>query len=249
MAHAITRVLPHESITYFGDTAHLPYGDKSPKAIQQYSHQITKFLLAKKCKAIVIACNTASSHAYNYLYERFKNKVLIINVIDPVIDFIISDKNLKRIGVIGTKGTISSAIYSKKINDRNPQIKVNEVATSLLAPMIEEGIINCSLSNIIISEYLSKKSLQNIQALILACTHYPIIKKELEQFYNNKISVIDSSSIIADFTKQQLTRLDLQNKKTEFKPHHFFVSDYTPFFEATTKLFFKRKIHLELSPL
>lgn len=146
-------------------------------------------------------------------------------------------------------GTISSAVYSKKINNKAPDIKVIEIATALLAPMIEEGIVNCELSKIIIKEYLSRKNFDKIQALILACTHYPIIKKEIENYYNNSLEVIDSASIVANATKSVLEKLKLINDSSKPKIHHFFVSDYTPFFEKTTLMFFKEKIHLELLPI
>ncbi len=244
VAHAIHKVLPNETLIYFGDTAHLPYGDKSPDSIKYYAIRITQFLLEQNCKMIVIACNTASALAFEAVKDFVNGRVPVINVIDPVVDYIISNKNLKRVGVIGTKGTIKSDIYPKRLKAKNKNLDVSSLATPLLAPMVEEGFFNNKISRSIISSYLSSRKLAKIDSLILACTHYPLIRPEVEEFYKKKISIVDTAGVVADHVKQVLKEKNLLSKSKKAK-HHFYVSDFTKSFEESTRYFFKNKIHLE----
>jgi glutamate racemase len=248
VAHAIKKALPDESLIYFGDTAHLPYGEKSKEAIQNYSSKICEFLLEKKCKVIVIACNTASSLAYETVKKLVGQRAIVIDVINPVVDAVCSRFNDLKIGVIATKGTIGSDIYSKKILKKNSSLEVASLATPLLVPMIEEGFFNNNISRTIINTYLSDPKIKNIQALILACTHYPLIKNEIEEYYNDAVTIIDSAQIVASFVKDVV---DKNHLKTTLKvpKHLFYVSDYTASFEESTKLFFKGKIQVTHYPL
>lgn len=243
VAKAIAEALPNENIIYFGDTAHLPYGDKSKESIIMYSKRITSFLLAKDCKAIVIACNTASAHAFVALKNHFPG-VPIINVIDPTVSYCIKKFEAGKIGVIATKGTIKSRIYPRKINKGNADLEVAQLATPLLAPMIEEGFFNNKISRTVIHSYLSAKSLDQIDALILACTHYPLIKKEVLSFYKKPIDVIDSATVVARFTKEVLSKHKLLSDKKK-KKDIFYISDYTEAFEETSKIFFGNVINLK----
>jgi glutamate racemase len=140
VAHAIKQILPGESLIYFGDTAHLPYGDKSAESIMYYSQRITEFLLEHNSKVVLIACNSASASAFDSLKKQFLGKTLLIDVIDPVVGYM-ATKSYKKIGVIGTKRTISSGTYEKKIKHNSPDTEVISMATPLLVPMIEEGFI------------------------------------------------------------------------------------------------------------
>ena len=167
VANSIQKVLPNESMIYFGDTAHLPYGDKSPDSIKYYGIRIAQFLLDKDCKMIVIACNTASALAYEAVKDFVNGRVPVINVIDPVVEYIVNNKNSKRVGVIGTKGTIKSDIYPKRIKAKNKLIEVSSLATPLLAPMIEEGFFNNRISRSIIAAYLSSRKLTKIDSRYL----------------------------------------------------------------------------------
>jgi len=232
-------------LIYFGDTAHLPYGDKSPEAIKHFSLKIAQFLLEKQCKMIVIACNTASSLAYNDLVACIGNKIPVLNVIDPVVDFVAAEKQLKCVGVIGTKATIHSDLYAKKLQLARPGIEVKSLATPLLAPMIEEGFFSNTISKTVIHSYLTSPKLKNIDSLILACTHYPLIQAEIEEFYHEKVTIINSAAIVAQSVQKKLAELNLLSK-VEAKKHQFFVSDYTSSFEKSTKLFFGEKIQLKL---
>lgn len=244
VASAINRLLPNEQLMYFGDTAHLPYGEKSPEAIKYYCLKIGQFLLQQNCKMIVIACNTASSYGYTDLRDFIGDKIPVINVIDPVVEHVVAQKQLKHIGVIATKGTIKSDIYAQKITQKNKAIEVSSLATPLLVPMIEEGFFNNNISKTIIHSYLSKPKLKKIDSLILGCTHFPLIKPEIASYYKDEVYIVDSAEIVAQHVKQVLEERKLMSKELAGK-HHFYVSDYTTSFEKTAQSFFMGKIHLE----
>ncbi len=244
VASAIRKVLPNEKIIYFGDTAHMPYGDKSPEAIKYYSLKIGKFLQEKGCKVIVIACNTASSLGYQDLKDFLGEELPIFNVIDPVVDFIVNHQQYQKVGVIATKATIRSNVYALKIQQEKPTVEVKSLATPLLAPMIEEGFFENNISQTIINSYLSSPKLKKIDSLILACTHYPLIKKEIETYYHKKVEVLSTADIVADDVKRQLEALNLINPIEELPKDEFYVSDKTPSFEQSTRLFFGDKINL-----
>ena len=243
IAHCLKEKLPRESITYFGDTEHLPYGEKSTKAIRYFSKTITSFLKSKNCKAIIMACNSASSVSYEEVIKYSKGTP-VFNVIDPVINYVAKYCNNNSVGVIGTKATINSNIYCKKINNLNPNIKVCSLATPLLAPMIEEGFINEKISETIIKNYISNKKIQNINDIILACTHYSLIKNEINILYNNKVNIIDSPNIIANSISNELQKLNLTTKSKK-SSYDFYVSNYTESFENSARLFFQEDIKLE----
>lgn len=243
VAQAIKQILPSESIIYFGDTAHLPYGDKSAEAITSYSKRITEFLLEHNSKAVLIACNTASASAFETLKRNFGDKTILIDVIDPVVDYL-GSRNFKKIGVIGTKRTISSGTYEKKIKEISPSTNVVSLATPLLVPMIEEGFIFDDISNAIIRSYLSNESLAGIQGLILGCTHYPIIKNQISKIFNFNVEVVDSARIVAMKMRETLEAKNLLNDTGKVKDQ-FFVSDYTDYFEKIARMFFEGEINLQ----
>lgn len=246
VANAISRLLPNEQLIYFGDTAHMPYGDKSKELIRKYAARITDFLLQEKnCKTIVIACNTASAAAYEELRDQFRGKIPVINVIDPMIEAVISDDTIKHVGVIATKTTIASGVYQEKFTRRKPDLKLSVMATPLLASMIEEGFYNNNISTAVLENYLSNEQLHGIDALVLACTHYPLIKKEISTFYHDKIKIFDSAEVVAHKLKTILEKENLASSKKTAEDV-FYVSDYTKSFEHTTNIFYGREIHLDL---
>lgn len=250
VANAIINQLPNETLIYFGDTAHLPYGDKSAETIRYYTKTIGAFLLSKECKIIVIACNTASSVAFEMLENLVGDKVYVFNVIDAVVDEVIK-KNYKKVGVIGTLGTINSNAYKTKINAKDASVEVYQLPTPLLAPMIESGFVDGQISHLVIEEYLNATELQDIDTLILACTHYPLIKKEIEDYYaakNKKVDVLATNEIVAAHIKKFMIEHGLVNYEKKGK-NAFYVSDYTESFEKTTKLFYKESIDLIQIPL
>ncbi len=247
VAKEIHTLLPQLQIIYFGDTAHLPYGEKSKESIIQYSKKIGDFLVSQGCEHIIIACNTASSFAYESLKKHLYGKAFVYNVIDPVVDYVVENHPQKNIGIIGTKGTISSRIYPRKIQTKDKKIKVNSLATPLLAPMIEEGFFDNKISKTIIFNYLSKKELKNIDVLILACTHYPLIKTTIQSYYKKKVDILDSANIVAKFICEKLNIKTSQ--AISMNKHHFYISDYTKSFEESAINFFGEKIKLSKKDL
>jgi glutamate racemase len=243
VAHAIKQILPGESLVYFGDTAHLPYGDKSAESIRIYSRKITEFLIEHNSKVVLIACNTASASSYDILKKEFEGKVILIDVINPVVNYL-ATRNFTRIGVIGTKGTISSGTYEHKIKEKSPSATVISLATPLLVPMIEEGFIFDDISNAILRTYLTNESLAGIQALILGCTHYPIIRNQISKIFNFNVEVIDSARIVSMILREVLEKNNLINDSGIVRDQ-FFISDYTTYFEKIARMFFEGEINLK----
>lgn len=243
VAHAVSNLLPNEQLVYFGDSAHLPYGDKSAATIQAYSIKICDVLLEKGCKLILIACNSASAAAYELIKAYVGSKAEVMNVIDPVVDHVASNYRSKKVGLIGTKQTVGSGVYDYQLKVKEPSIEFTSFATPLLVPMIEEHFYSNQISAAIINEYLSHKVFAEIEALILGCTHYPLIKKEIDQYFNSAVDVIDSSVIVAEALKARLEDLQLlaDQKSAE---NEFLVSDITPSFEKAAEMFFHAKVPL-----
>lgn len=248
VASAIKQILPNEQVIYFGDTAHLPYGDKSSESIIYYSKKISDFLLERNSKVILIACNTASAAAYDHIKEYVGDKAIVINVIDPVVEHIAKHYPGSKTGVIGTKGTINSGTYQLRLKEKDSSCQVISLATPMFVPMIEEGFIFDDISNAIIRSYLSKPELKGIENLILGCTHYPIIKNQIRKYFNFSVEVIDSASIVASHVQNTLLENNLLNQGKK-KENQFFVSDYTEYFEKIAKVFFEEKINLKLLDL
>jgi glutamate racemase len=267
VAHALHTMLPAERLVYFGDTAHLPYGDKSKETIIRYSLGIADYLLDQKCKVILIACNSASSNAYEEVKAHVGKKAVVMNVIDPVVEHLCKQNNgSKTVGVIGTKATIDSGTYERKIleicggskrgagqgeapaGQNGPHygegIQVNSLATPLFVPMIEEGFVFDDISNAIIRSYLSRKELQGIDSLILGCTHYPIIRNQISRFFDFEVNVLDTAQIVARAVQKFLADNDLLSNRHPGR-NLFCVSDHTPYFEAIANMFFNEKISLE----
>lgn len=247
VAHAIVKQLPNENIIYFGDTAHLPYGDKSASTIQAYSVKIANMLLEQQCKLILIACNSASAAAYELVREYTASKAIVMNVIDPVIHLLRDDYAHKNIGLIGTRQTVNSNVYKKKIDELNRNIQLTSLATNLLASAIEE-FGNGKAINGLLEEYLSHPTLQSLDALVLACTHYPIVKNKIAEYFNHRIEIIDPSEAVAKAVKAKLNEDNLLNPEGVGKKY-FYVSDYTESFAAGTKIFFDETITLQHYPL
>lgn len=244
VAAAIAKLMPKERIVYFGDTAHLPYGEKSAAAIRAYSSEIFKFLKEQDCKAIVIACNSASAVATETVKRLAGKDIPVINVIDPTANFVAGNYTAGKIGVIATKATVNSRVYAKRILKKNPDLKVTMLATPLLVSMIEEGFFNNNISQAIINDYLSRTNLKDISGLILGCTHFPLIKTEVGKYYTDGTDVIDSTKIVAETVQQTLKKRGLLSEKNR-KNHLFYVSDLTDSFAESTQLFFGTKLKLE----
>lgn len=248
VAHAVAKTLPHENIIYFGDTAHLPYGDKSSTAIQAYAVKICNMLLQQSCKLILIACHSASAAAFDLVKEYVGSQAKVMNVIDPVIDHIREHYPEKKIGLIGTRQTILSNVYKKKIDNLNLNIQLHSVATPLLAPMIEEGFARSDIISSVIADYLKNPELSSIDALLLGCTHYPLIKTQIAHHYGHRVRLIDSAEITAHALKGLLAHHQLL-RHSAVADRKFYISDYTDAFVNTAKIFFPESIEIAHYPL
>lgn len=198
----IRRRFPYEDIIYFGDTARVPYGPKSPETIIQYSIQNARFLLQNRAKIIVVACNTASALALPVLQNL--SPVPVIGVIQPGAQAAVESSRNKKIGIIGTYGTVNSGAYQKAIRSLDANIEVLARACPLFVSLVEEGWEDHAVTHQIASEYLAPFINSDYDTLILGCTHYPILKETLKIVTKNKINLIDSAEVIADCLAAEL---------------------------------------------
>lgn len=249
---ALRSLLPNETILYYGDTAHLPYGDKSPELIQEYSANITRFLTGFGLKALIIACNTASAVAREVVVAN-AGEVPVFDVVRPAAELAIKSSKEKRIGVIGTRATIGSGIYTRTLEAMDPSLSVIEKPTPLLVPLIEEGWLHDSINREVIEAYLSDTGFYTIDTLILGCTHYPLIKDEIEDYFQQNftrpVSVIDSSVAVAQALKADLAQRNLLVPEGISPQNRFFASDFSNRFEDSAKLFLKEAVQFEKKPL
>ncbi len=231
-------------IIYLGDTARSPYGTKSPETVKKYALENTEFLLSKGAKIVVIACNTASSVATEIVAENFD--VPIFEVITPAVELSIKTSHKQCIGIIGTRATVKSCIYEKKIKEINPQARVYSKSCPLLVPLVEEGWLNKPETKMIVKKYLHSLKVRQIDTLILGCTHYPLLNDIIQKKIGKRVSIIDSSIAVASNVKTFLEKHweldDMLGKKSRYT---FFVSDVTEQFEKTATSMLKRNINLE----
>lgn len=242
VAKAISQVLPRESFIYFGDTRHAPYGDKSKTTILDYSRRISRFLVEANCKAIVIACNSASAAAHLELQQEWPS-IPILNVVDPVVAEVARVKAAK-VGLIATRATVRSEVYARGIKAQSPQTVVVQKATPLLAPLVEEGFAGTKVSAGALEHYLKDPVLGDLSHLILGCTHYPLLQAEIEGFFHRRVQVLNSADLVAMALKELLTHRALLNPVSEGRQRQFFVSEKTEAFHDTAKLFFGSAIDL-----
>jgi glutamate racemase len=238
-AAAIKEVLPQHQIIYYGDTVHLPYGDKSPEAIIGFSKKISRFLVEQKCDAILIACNSASATAYPHLIESGQFDLPIFNVIDPVIEHLSTIEKDAVVGIIGTRATIKSKVFKKKIRAKFTHMDVRSYPTPLLAPMIEDGFVHDAISLGVVRRYLQRKKLKGISHLVLGCTHYPLIESDFILALEGKAEVINPVGIVAKFLKGRY-----EESNGSHEEDLFYVSDLTDSFRKMAKTFFGKKLNL-----
>ena len=242
VARAIARRLPKEDILYFGDTAHLPYGEKSPDSIRKFSLEIANHLIKKGAKIIVIACNSASAIAYEFLSEKLD--IPVFNVIDPIIQELEKCKS-QNIGIWGTRATINSNVYQKKLKKSLPNAKVRSTATPLLVPLIEENQLKGNITESLIKYYLDKSEVNDVHHLVLACTHYPLIASQISKQLKSRVKLLRTPSIVAEHLEIELKKMELLKKDNSSINHHFTVSDITPTFKKIGKIFFGAGINFE----
>ncbi len=220
----LRRQLPAEDFIYLGDTARLPYGNKSAGVVTRYAFENTLYLLDQGVKMVVIACNTATAGSLDRLQTHFRRSIL--GVIEPGAHAASEASRSGRIGVIGTTGTIASGAYEKAILNRRPGAVVHGAACPLLVPLAEEGMMDHPASGLIIRDYLQPLLLKDIDVLLLGCTHYPILRKAIAQQLVDGVRIIDSAGATAQAVREDLVRQDLlRNSMGRAGTCRFLLSD------------------------
>ncbi|MDE3056955.1 MAG: glutamate racemase [Bacteroidota bacterium] len=240
VVRALLQRLPHENIVYFGDTARVPYGPKSPQVVREYALDDTEFLLSKNVKMIVVACNTVSAVALDVVQKRAK--IPVAGVIVPGANAATAASKKKRIGVIGTLGTISSNAYANAIKQIDSIVQVFGQPCPLFVPLVEEGWLDHKATEMIAKEYLFPLSLEKIDTLVLGCTHYPLLKPVISKTLNNSVTLIDSGEATAVEVERVLEENSLRNTSKEKPNLQFFVSDIPAKFSEIGERFLGGKL-------
>jgi len=237
----VRKALPDEDIIYLGDTARVPYGTKSVDVVKKYSKQNVEFLLSKGVKTVVVACNTASAASMSYLNEIFKD-VLIIGVIDPVVEHIKNNVNVKKIGVIGTATAIESNAYQDSLKKYVESVEIFSRPCPLFVPLVEEGLFESEITDLAIKMYLSEMRESKVEAVILGCTHYPMLKHPISRYFGEKVMILDTAYHSAKKLEKELKDNELVN--TNGKGNDlFFVTDSVSSFKKTAEMFLGFKIN------
>ena len=244
VVRSIMKHLPKYDIVYFGDTARTPYGSKSPETVVGYALENIDFLLSKGSKIIVMACNTASSVAAKNVADKFD--IPIFEVITPAVEISVKSSKKLRVGVIGTRATVNSGIYEKKIKALCPEAKVYSNACPLLVPLVEEGWLKKPETAMIIKKYLHPLKVKQIDTLILGCTHYPLLKDKIQRKIGKKVTVIDSSTAVAQKVKTFLdSHAEVDKQLAKNGEFSLYVSDITDQFQKTARTTLKRNVVLK----
>lgn len=230
VAREIIRQLPNESIVYFGDTARVPYGSKSKDTIIRYSRQIVRFLKTKNVKAIVVACNTASAFALDTIEKELD--IPIIGVVKPGAKSAIENTKNKRIGIVGTEGTIKSGLYTEYIQSIDPEITVIGKACPLFVPLVEEGMLHDSVTDEIASRYLNELKDKDIDSLILGCTHYPLLRSTVGKIMGDEVNLVNPAYETAISLEALLRNVGIKADEDAEAKYEFYVSDAADKFKS-----------------
>lgn len=239
----VREILPNENYIYYGDSANAPYGlGKTDKDIQILCENVVKFFIKHNCKAIIIASNTATIAALDYLQKKYKD-TLIFGIIDSAIDMTVSvaQKNDKKVVVLGTKFTVDSHTYKNLIKNQDEDIEVLEISCNEFASMIEKGWENFDNADTLLENYLNTIP-QNYKTLILGCTHYPLILDEIKKYYKNEI--VDPALSLAETLKKDLKAKNLLNNSNHQGNVVFYVSGDLDKFVPTAEKFLNEKIEV-----
>ncbi len=223
VAREIMRQLPSEDLVYFGDTARVPYGSKSKNTVLKYSRQIVRFLRTKEVKAIVVACNTASALALDEIAAEID--IPIIGVVKPGAKMAVETTKTGNVGVIGTESTIKSGIYNDYIRELNPDITVVSKACPLFVPLVEEGLLEDRVTDDIVARYLQEMKEYHVDALVLGCTHYPLIRNTIKRFMGDSVHLVNPAFETAKSLKELLTEQGLLNTSRKKPEYEYYVSD------------------------
>jgi glutamate racemase len=237
VAKEIFKRLPEKKIIYFGDTARLPYGTKGADFVRFYSEKITGWLKKRGAKTIVIACHTSSAWAADYLKEKFKD-LEIFEMLGPAAKEAVLLSKGGTIGIIGTPGTVKSGAWKKKILEISPKAKIVQKACPLFVPLVEEGIISGIIPEKVAENYLKELRKEKISVLVLACTHYPVLRKVIQKTIGRSVKVINPAESLA---KEMAERIDGKRGKHKGE-HSFYFSDEPYNLDKISQLCFKKKI-------
>lgn len=219
----LTRVIPQEDTIYFGDTARVPYGTKSPETVTRYAHEITSFLIRRDIKLLVVACNTVSAVALPSLKRHFP--IPVVGVIEPGARRAVEVSRSGRIGVIGTSGTIRSSAYTRAIKRLNPRAEVLTRACPLFVPLAEEGWVDNQVARLTAQTYLQELKDAGIDTLVLGCTHYPLLKPVIAEVMGSGVTLVDSAAETALTVAGILGQKKMLRPAAEVGNHHYYVSD------------------------
>jgi glutamate racemase len=240
VARALFERLPQESVIYFGDTARVPYGPKSPETVRRYSGEILAYLLHRGVKAVVVACNTSTAHALDHL--RAHAPVPVVGVIDPGARAAVAATASGRIGVIGTAGTIASGAYERAIRALRPDATVVSQACPLFVPLVEEGWFDHPATALVAREYLQPLERAQVDVLVLGCTHYPLLKPLLAKVLGPTVRLIDSAEETANAVRRELETAGMLAPSGGRPTHQFVVSDDEPHFRRVGARFLGEKL-------
>lgn len=215
--------MPNESVVYFGDTARVPYGPKSPATVSRYSEEAAAFLLSRDVKMIVIACNTATAHAASKLARAVP--VPVMGVIEPGARAAVKATLTGRVGVIGTAGTIGSGAYDLAVRRRLPDARVYAQPCPLFVPLVEEGWYNHSVARLVAEEYLRPLAEMDVDVLILGCTHYPLLRSLIADVMGPAVQLVDSAAETASEVHDLLMEHDMRRVDDQPPSHTFAASD------------------------
>jgi glutamate racemase len=232
---ALKKRLPGESFVYLGDTARVPYGNKSPEVVTRYAFENTLFLLDRGVKMVVIACNTATAGSLDRLQRHFRRP--IVGVIEPGAAHAARTSASGVIGVIGTVGTIASGAYEQAIRQHRPSATVYSAACPLLVPLAEEGWLDHPASKLVVGEYLSPLLRYGIDVLLLGCTHYPLLRGLITERAGSGVEILDSALATAEVVAEQLQQLGLERQGPGGGQVEFFLSDRHPHFKRLGERF------------
>ena len=238
----IVSLMPNENIVYFGDTARIPYGSKSKETVTKFAMQNTRFLLSKNVKIVVVACNTASAYAYETLKKSFD--IPIVAVIEPGAKAAVNATKNKRIGVVGTEGTIASGSFEKKILELDSSIKVFSKPCPLFVPLVEEGWTDKEVTYLVAKEYLEEFNEKEIDTLVLGCTHYPFLQDVIKKVLPD-VMLINPALETARQVFEVLKENDMLNNSSEEPTYYFYASDNLKKFESVASIFLNEKIKCE----
>jgi len=236
----LQKFFPEKEIAYFGDTARLPYGNKSPETIRDFARQNTRFLLSFQPEIIVVACHTVSALALNKLKAEFP--LPIIGVLSPAVKAALAKTGNGRIGIIGTIATVKSNSYPAEIKKANPKIKVYGLACPLFVPLVEEGLFSGPLTEMVITHYLKPLKEKRIDTLILGCTHYPLLKTAIAGFMGPKVKLVDPSEEVMPEIAAYLKEGNQKTTAAKKGGLRIYLSDITPNFRKIAASFLKKEL-------